>query len=82
LFLWGALLLYRRFCAVDGGAVRHPLRGCGPSSSTKPPSSLAEADNRAKEERGVLYALGMGDAPERTLDGKARLMDLDEVQAV
>jgi type IV secretion system protein VirD4 len=40
--------------------------------------SLAEADNRAKEERGVLAALGMGDAPERSLDGKARLMDLDE----
>lgn len=40
--------------------------------------SLAEADQRAKEESSVLAALGVGDAPERSLDGKARLMGLDE----
>ena len=41
--------------------------------------SLAEADNRAHEEQGVLAALGLGDAPERRLDGKARLMGPEEV---
>ncbi len=41
---------------------------------------FGEADQREKEERGVMAALGMGDAPERSLDGKARLMDLDEVE--
>ena len=41
--------------------------------------SLAEADNRAQEERGVMAALGLGDAPERRLDGKARLMGPEEV---
>ncbi len=40
---------------------------------------FGEADKREAEERGVMAALGMGDAPERSLDGKARLMDLDEV---
>ncbi len=40
---------------------------------------FGEADQREKEERGVMAALGMGDAPERSLDGKARLMGPDEV---
>ena len=40
---------------------------------------FGEADKREAEERGVMYALGIGDAPERSVDGKARLMDLDEV---
>ena len=39
---------------------------------------FGEADKREAEERGVMAALGMGDAPERSLDGKARLMDFDE----
>jgi hypothetical protein len=41
---------------------------------------FGEADKREMEERGVLAALGMGDAPERSLDGKARLMGPDEVK--
>jgi type IV secretory pathway TraG/TraD family ATPase VirD4 len=40
---------------------------------------FGEADKREAEERGVMAALGMGDAPERSLDGKARLMGPDEV---
>lgn len=40
---------------------------------------FGEADKREAEERGVMAALGMGDAPERTLDGKARLMGPEEV---
>ena len=40
---------------------------------------FGEADQREKEERGVMAALGMGDAPERSLDGKARLMGPEEV---
>ncbi|MEI2769877.1 MAG: type IV secretory system conjugative DNA transfer family protein [Candidatus Competibacter sp.] len=39
---------------------------------------FGEADQREKEERGVMAALGMGDAPERSFDGKARLMGLEE----
>ena len=40
---------------------------------------FGEADKREAEERGVMAALGLGDAPERSLDGKARLMGPDEV---
>jgi type IV secretion system protein VirD4 len=40
---------------------------------------FGEADKREKEERGVMAALGIGDAPERSLDGKARLMGPEEV---
>ena len=40
---------------------------------------FGEADKREMEERGVMAALGLGDAPERSLDGKARLMGPDEV---
>ena len=39
---------------------------------------FGEAEQRETEERGVLAALGMGDAPERSLSGKARLMGPDE----
>ena len=39
---------------------------------------FGEADQREKEERGVMAALGLGDAPERSLDGKARLMGPEE----
>ena len=41
---------------------------------------FGEADKREAEERGVMAALGMGDAPERSLDGKARLMGPEEVE--
>ena len=40
---------------------------------------FGEADKREAEERGVMAALGLGDAPERSLDGKARLMGPEEV---
>ena len=40
---------------------------------------FGEADKREAEERGVMAALGMGDAPERSLEGKARLMGPEEV---
>ena len=40
---------------------------------------FGEADKRVAEERGVMAALGLGDAPERSLDGKARLMGPEEV---
>lgn len=40
---------------------------------------FGEADKREMEERGVMAALGLGDAPERSLDGKARLMGPEEV---
>ncbi len=40
---------------------------------------FGEADKREAEERGVMAALGLGDAPERRLDGKARLMGPEEV---
>ncbi len=40
---------------------------------------FGEADQREAEERGVMAALGMGDAPERSLEGKARLMGPEEV---
>lgn len=42
-------------------------------------SWFREADQREAEERGVMAALGLGDAPERSLDGKARLMGPEEV---
>ena len=40
---------------------------------------FGEADKREAEERGVMYALGIGDAPERSVDGKARLMGPDGI---
>lgn len=40
---------------------------------------FGEADKREAEERGVMAALGIGDAPQRSLDGKARLMGPEEV---
>jgi len=40
---------------------------------------FGEAEQREKEEKGVMAALGLGDAPERSLSGKARLMGPDEV---
>ena len=41
---------------------------------------FGEADKREAEERSVMAALGMGDAPERSLEGKARLMGPEEVE--
>ncbi len=77
IFLWGALYFIGGFALLTAGPfiILTGLRAFFFHYAAK---SLAEADNRAKEERGVLHALGMGDAPERTLEGKARLMDLDE----
>jgi len=40
---------------------------------------FGEAEQREKEEKGVMAALGLGDAPERSLSGKARLMGPEEV---
>jgi len=41
---------------------------------------FGEAEQREAEERGVMAALGVGDAPERSLSGKARLMGPEEVE--
>ena len=75
--LWAALYFIGGFALLTAGPfiILAGLRGVFFHYAAK---SLAEADNRAKEERGVLHALGMGDAPERTLEGKARVMGPDE----
>ncbi len=76
--LWAALYFIGGFALLTAGPfiILAGLRSLFFHYAAK---SLAEADNRAKEERGVLHALGMGDAPERTLEGKAQLMGPDEV---
>ena len=75
--LWGVLYFVGGFALLTAGPfiILAGLRGVFFHYAAK---SLAEADNRAKEERGVLHALGMGDAPERTLEGKAQVMGPDE----
>lgn len=76
--LWAALYFIGGFILLAAGPfiILTGLRSVFFHYAAK---SLAEADNRAKEERGVLAALGMGDAPERSLEGNARLMGLEEV---
>lgn len=77
--LWAALYFIGGFALLTAGPfiILAGLRAFFFHYAAK---SLAEADNRAHEERGVLAALGLGDAPERRLDGKARLMGPDEVK--
>lgn len=76
--LWAALYFIGGFALLTAGPfiILAGLRAFFFHYAAK---SLAEADNRAKEERSVLAALGIGDAPERSLDGKARLMEPEEV---
>ncbi len=76
--LWAALYFIGGFALLTAGPfiILAGLRAFFFHYAAK---SLAEADNRAHEERGVLAALGLGDAPERRLDGKARLMGPEEV---
>jgi type IV secretion system protein VirD4 len=76
--LWAALYFIGGFILLAAGPfiILAGLRGVFFHYAAK---SLAEADNRAKEERSVMAALGMGDAPERSLEGKARLMGPEEV---
>ena len=75
--LWAVLYFIGGFALLTAGPfiILAGLRGVFFHYAAK---SLTEADNRAKEERSVLHALGMGDAPERTLEGKAQLMGPDE----
>ena len=76
--LWAALYFIGGFALLTAGPfiILAGLRAFFFHYAAK---SLAEADNRAQEERGVMAALGLGDAPERRLDGKARLMGPEEV---
>jgi len=76
--LWAALYFIGGFALLTAGPfiILAGLRAFFFHYAAK---SLAEADQRAQEERGVMAALGLGDAPERSLDGKARLMGPEEV---